>query len=99
PLNYIGDGHNLIVTNTGVAPVTLTSVAMTGPDAAEFWGVSEAPIGRCKDGTVLHAAEWCAIQVFFAPKSPAAKTAAVSISSTAGPALVPLSGNGVSRSY
>ena len=86
PLNYVGDGHTLIVRNTGVAPVTLTSVALTGPDAADFWGVTDGPIGRCSDGTVLHVAESCLLQVFFVPKSPGEKTATISVSSNAGPA-------------
>ena len=83
--------HSLTMTNTSAAQLVLSTLALTGPDATDLWGVNDGAIGHCNDSTVLAPGESCAIWVTFTPRAAGPKTAAVSITSSASPtpSLVP----------
>ena len=90
--------RSLTVTNTSDAQLVLGTLALTGPDATDFWGVNDGAISHCNNATVLAPGESCAIWVIFTPRTAGPKTAAVSITTSASPtpSLVTLTGTGQS---
>ena len=86
--------QTISVTNPGTAPVTLTSIALTGPNVADFPLVNSCP----PPPATLAAAGTCGLQLAFAPKATGALTAFVTITSTNGLASItqtaPITGNG-----
>ncbi len=81
----------VILTNTGNASLTLTSISVTGTNASDF-----AETNTC--GSSVAASGSCAINVTFTPGATGARTAAVTIadSATGSPQTVSLTGTGTS---
>jgi hypothetical protein len=77
----------LSVTNSTAAPVTISTVTLTGANVPAF-----ASSNTC--GAPLAVGERCSISVEFTPPSTGSKSVNVSIASSAGPATVALSGTG-----
>ncbi len=86
--------QTISVTNPGTAPVTLTSIALTGPNVADFPLINSCP----PPPATLAAAGTCGLQLAFAPTATGARTAFVTITSTNGLASItqtaPVTGNG-----
>jgi hypothetical protein len=78
------------LTNSGSTQLNITSINITGANAADF-----AETNTC--GTSLSAGATCMINVTFTPMAPGARTAAVAISDNAAnsPQTVALSGEGI----
>jgi len=79
----------IVLTNTGNASLTLTSISVTGANPSDF-----AQTNTC--GSSLAANGTCAINVTFTPAAPGTRTAAVTIadSATGSPQGVSLTGTG-----
>jgi hypothetical protein len=86
-INTPSGAQLLSVTNTTAAPVTISTVTLTGANVPSF-----ASTNTC--GAPLAIGERCSISVVFTPPSTGSKTANVSIASSAGPATTALSGTG-----
>ncbi|MFZ0981061.1 MAG: choice-of-anchor D domain-containing protein, partial [Candidatus Acidiferrales bacterium] len=86
--------QTISVTNPGAAAVTLTSIALTGPNVADFPWVNSCPA----PSATLAAAGTCGLQFTFTPKATGARTAFVTITSTNGLASItqtaPITGTG-----
>jgi hypothetical protein len=82
--------ESVTLTNTGVATLTISSISITGTNAADF-----AQSNTC--GSSVSAGANCTISVTFTPSIVGAESAAVSISdnATGSPQTVSLSGTGV----
>lgn len=77
--------------NSGGAPMNVYGVTLAGPDKADFRVSSTA----CTGGTVLNpASSGCATNVVFAPHAAGTRHAQLEISTSSGPAIVPLTGTG-----
>jgi centrosomal CEP192-like protein len=87
------DARALTVTNSGTAPVTITALHMTGPNAGDFSEGAECPVSP----DYLAVGASCTIYVAFTPDSPGAKAASLEIVDNApdSPQTVSLSGNGI----
>ncbi|HKM67458.1 MAG TPA: choice-of-anchor D domain-containing protein [Candidatus Acidoferrum sp.] len=87
-------GQTIIVTNPGTSPVTLSNVALTGPNAAQFSLINSCP----QPPAALAGGATCPIEAFFTPFAAGAQTALITITSTNGLASsqqsAPLSGVG-----
>ena len=83
--------QNVVLKNSGSAPLTITAVAATGANAANF-----LESDNCVSSSPLAANATCTIAVQFAPTSPGSDTASVSITdnATGSPQGVTLSGTG-----
>lgn len=81
------------LTNSGTAPLTITSIASGGTNAADFATTSACPLSP----STLAAGANCAISVTFTPAASGARSASVSITdnATGSPHTVTLSGTGV----
>jgi N,N-dimethylformamidase beta subunit-like protein/centrosomal CEP192-like protein/ASPM-SPD-2-Hydin domain-containing protein/HYDIN/CFA65/VesB family protein len=81
------------LTNSGNAPLTITSIGLSGANAADFAQTSTCPISP----NTLAAGANCTISVTFTPSATGARSASVSISDNASgsPQSVPLAGTGV----
>jgi hypothetical protein len=89
--------QELTLTNSGTQPLSLTAVGITGTNANQFQRLSGAG-DDCGPGTALDAGASCKVRVRFRPTSAGAKTAGVTVASSAGGDLVtPLSGTGLPR--
>lgn len=79
------------VTNGGSAALSLTSIGLTGTNAAEF---RIAPSSTCAGGGTVAAGANCRIDVTFNPTSDGSKTASIAIAhnATGSPTNVPLNG-------
>jgi YVTN family beta-propeller protein len=90
----ISAAQTINVTNPGATPVTLTSVALTGPNVSDFSLVNACPVPPA----TLAGGASCGLQVSFRPSATGALTALVTITNTNGLASsqqsAPLSGNG-----
>ena len=77
--------------NTGIAPLTISTLAVTGVDAADFTATTTA----CA-GTVLAPGASCAIQLSFSPTATGDRTAGLVVNHTGlnNPFSVPLVGTG-----
>ncbi|MDQ3739996.1 MAG: choice-of-anchor D domain-containing protein, partial [Actinomycetota bacterium] len=82
-----------IVENTGTEPVTLADVVIGGADAGDFSQASPVA-GDCQDGTVLAAGEDCDVRIAFDPSTVGAKSATVTLDSSAPDETIDLSGTG-----
>jgi len=82
--------QTVIVTNTGTAALTISSIALTGANASQF-----AVGNTC--GTSLAVGATCQIHSHFQPTAPGAMTANVTItdSATTSPQTIALTGTGV----
>jgi hypothetical protein len=76
------------VTNTGAVTLPVTSIALSGTDAAQF-----SQTNSC--GTSVAVGSSCTISVVFTPTSAGSKTATLNVNAGVTPTLVPLSGGGV----
>jgi hypothetical protein len=92
PVGTRSDALSVTVTNTGLGPVTISTVHITGPDAADFGEGAMCPVNPDQ----LAAGASCQIYVSFSPDSAGQKTATLEIGDDAGdsPQSVPLSGVG-----
>jgi chitodextrinase len=82
-------GQNVIVTNTGTAPLVISSVSLTGTNATDF-----AQTSTCI--TTLAPGAACAVTVTFTPAAIGSRTATLAVADNAAgsPQIVPLSGTG-----
>src|SRR3954451_15498620 len=71
------------LTNIGTEPVTLRSIRLRDPETARFLWASGLS-GDCAVGRTLSAGETCALRVVNAPQSDGAKSATITVDSTAG---------------
>ena len=81
------------LTNSGTAALTITSIALTGANTADFAESSTCPISP----STLASGATCTISVTFSPSVAGARSASVTISDNASgsPQSIPLSGTGV----
>ncbi|SEF72233.1 Abnormal spindle-like microcephaly-assoc'd, ASPM-SPD-2-Hydin [Bryocella elongata] len=81
---------NLTLTNTGTAPVANISASISGSNAADFSVITPCP------GT-LQPGAFCTAIVSFTPAAGGSRAATLTVSSSdpSGPAIIPLSGAGV----
>jgi hypothetical protein len=93
PVGTRSDARAVTVTNTGDTPLTISTMHLTGPDAADFGEGAECPVNP----DVLPAGASCTIYVAFAPGSAGTKTASLEIGDDGpvSPQTVALSGNGI----
>jgi hypothetical protein len=87
------DAQPVTLTNTGNAPLIITSFHIDGADAADFSQGADCPVSP----GYLPAGGSCTIYVAFTPDSPGAKSATFEIGDNApdSPQSVSLSGNGI----
>jgi Abnormal spindle-like microcephaly-assoc'd, ASPM-SPD-2-Hydin len=80
------------LTNTGSGPLSITSIAITGTDGADF-----TQTNTC--GSLVAAAAYCTISITFTPAATGMRTASVGIAtnSACGPESISLSGTGTSQ--
>ena len=80
------------LTNTGTGPLTITSIALTGANAADFGQTTTCPLAPA----TLAAAASCSVSATFAPTATGARAASIQISDDASgsPHSVGLSGTG-----
>ena len=81
------------IVNTGLDPVTLTALTLSG-DAAHFTRVSGAA-GDCTTATQLADGESCELRLRFDPDTKGAKSATLTVTSNAPPLTVALGGSGI----
>jgi hypothetical protein len=88
-LNTTSPSQQIILNNTGYAPLTITSIAVTGTNSGDF-----AQANTC--GPSVAAGASCMIGVTFAPTAPGTRTASVTITDNASdsPEAVRLTGTG-----
>jgi hypothetical protein len=93
PVGTRSDARAVTLTNTGDTPLTISTVHLTGDDAADFGEGAMCPVAP----DVLPAGASCTIYVAFAPESAGTKSAALEIGDDgpASPQTVTLSGNGI----
>jgi hypothetical protein len=82
------------VTNAGTEQVDFSSVALEGADAADFERLTGEP-GDCTDTTILQPAQTCTLRARFDPAGTGAKSAALTVESTADDVSVALSGTAI----
>ncbi len=82
------------LTNTGSAPLTISSIGLTGTNSADYAQTNTCPLGP----STLAAGASCTISITFTPSAGGSRTASVSVADDApgGPHTVALSGTGVS---
>ncbi len=92
PVGTRSDALALTLTNTGLGPVTISTIHITGPDAADFGEGAMCPVNP----DTLAPGASCAIYVSFSPDSAGTKTATLEIGDDApgSPQTVALSGTG-----
>jgi hypothetical protein len=81
------------LTNTGIGPETVTSVAITGANAADFTQTSTCVTSSSNPAVAPGAT--CVVTVTFRPSAAAAETATLTLIDTAGTQTVSLTGTGV----
>jgi len=88
-VNTPSDSQSVTLTNTGTAPLLITSIAVSGTNSSEFDFANNCP-------TNLAAGASCTIHGHFAPTTTGPMTAAVTVTSTApgSPESFKLSGTG-----
>jgi hypothetical protein len=91
-LTTTSSAMNVKLTNTGVGPLTINSIAASGDFAATSAGASACPISPA----TLPAAANCIISVTFAPTVVGARTGTLTVTDNANgsPQSIPLSGSG-----
>jgi len=87
------DAQPVTLTNTGNAPLIITTFHIAGADAADFSQGADCPVSP----SYLPAGASCTIYVAFMPHSPGSKSAAFEIGDNApdSPQTVSLTGNGI----
>ena len=85
-----GPTQDFTVTNNTPGAVTVSTVAITGPNASAFQVTSTG----CP-GAVLATGDTCDVQVAFAAQTPAALSATLEITDDSGTLDIPLSGTGI----
>jgi hypothetical protein len=87
------DAKPVTLTNTGDAPLIITTFHIDGADAGDFSQGADCPVSP----SYLPAGASCTIYVAFTPDSPGSKSATLEIGDNApdSPQGVPLSGNGI----
>lgn len=103
---WIGNGHSIFsaipvtISNPGSAPLTVSSMTLTGTNAGDYVLVPQS--GTCGNLTpTIPAGSSCTVEVRFLPTSPGPKIANYNITSnaTVSPALIlPLTGTGINTS-
>jgi hypothetical protein len=89
PLNMASATKAVMLTNTGNAPLTITSLALAGTNAPDFAQTNACPASLPAGGN-------CAISIKFTPTATGARSAALALASNAaGVAAVDLKGSGV----
>lgn len=85
--------QTITLTNSGNAPLTITSIAVDGVNATDFGESANCPLGP----SMLAAGASCAISVTFSPSATGARAASISIgdNATGSPHNVSLSGTGL----
>ena len=93
PLGSTSGAQSVTLTNSGAAPLTISSVAVTGANAADFAQTNTCPVSPA----TLAVNASCTISVTFAPTASGARGAAVQITDNAAnnPQSVSLSGTAV----
>ncbi len=94
PAGARSDAQAVTLTNTGDAPLTISTFRLVGPDAADFGLGAMCPVSP----DTLPAGASCTIYVSFSPDTPGPKSATLAIGDDAasGPQTVALSGAGSS---
>jgi hypothetical protein len=87
PVSISSAPLGLTVQNTGTAPLSFTSISLTGPNVGDF-----SETNTC--GTSLDAGASCAVSVIFTPATFGSKTAALVLTDSVGTQNVNLSGTG-----
>lgn len=91
-LNLPGPARSVYVTNTGTTPTDVTSVALSGPDQAEFSvGNPALCLGQLPPGAS------CRIALTFAPVGTDGSSASLDVETEAGDVSSALTGTGVAR--
>jgi hypothetical protein len=93
PVGTRSDARAVTVTNTGDAPLTISTFRINGPDAADFGQGAACPVAP----DTLAPGASCTIYVSFSPDSPGPKSATLAIGDDApsSPQTVALSGTGL----
>jgi hypothetical protein len=91
-LNFTSASQTVVMTNTGTAALTITSIAVTGTNASQF-----AFANSC--GTSLAVGANCSIHGHFAPTALGPATAAITVTDSAvgSPQTITLSGTGLNN--
>ncbi len=87
----------VLVTNTGTSPVTISSIALSGADAADFTLNDGCPLSpsTLQQGPVSNT---CNVYVSFTPAAAGARTATLTVTDSAGsPTTIALTGTGVAE--
>jgi hypothetical protein len=96
PVGVTSPPTGVTFTNVSAAPVTIDSVAFSGPAKSDFTIVQNG----CVRGTVLNAGAWCTLLLAFTPTAVGPRVAGLSISDSgdASPLEVPLGATGLTAS-
>jgi hypothetical protein len=91
PLGNTSPTQTMLLKNTGVAPLTITSTSVTGTDAADFTATTTACVG-----TTLAPGASCSVTLSFSPTATGDRTASLVVNHTGlnNPFSVPLVGTG-----
>ena len=93
PVGSTSTAQTFTLTNAGTAPLTITSIAVTGTNSSDFTDTNTCPASSA----TLAAGASCTISVTFTPTATGSRTAGVSITDDAAgsPQSVSLTGTGV----
>ena len=93
----IAQAQSITLTNTGSAELNLSSIAITGPNAADFGIVAQGSNSCPAGGGSIAVGGNCTVSAQFSPQSAGAKTASLSFSDNAAnsPQTIPLSGTAI----
>ncbi|HEX8997896.1 MAG TPA: choice-of-anchor D domain-containing protein [Ktedonobacterales bacterium] len=93
-LGTTSGGQSVLLTNSGTAALSITSIGITGTNAGDFAQTNTCPTGS----STLAAGANCSISVTFSPTASGTRTASLSIADNANgsPQTVSLTGSGVS---
>ena len=85
--------HDVTLTNSGTAPLTIDSIGVSGPDAGDFAQTNTCPLAP----STLAVGASCTISATFTPSAAGGRTASISIADDApgSPHVVALDGTGV----
>ena len=85
--------QNVTLTNSGAAPLLISSIGLGGADAADFAQLSDCPLAP----TTLAPGSSCTISVTFTPSAAGSRAASVTVSDNApgNPHTITLAGTGV----
>ena len=95
-VNSTSGAQTVSLSNSGTAPLTISSIGLTGNNASEFAQTSTCPLSPA----TLAAASSCSISVTFTPTASGTRTASLAITDNAGgsPHSAALSGTGTTAS-